>query len=47
MMTAVGLGDVLIELVVLRYPYFDPKFMSLVLLELNLPNCLAEMAKFH
>ena len=46
-MTQVGLENILIELAVLRNPYFDPEFMSLVLLELNLPNCLAEMAKFH
>ena len=46
-MTKVGLENVFSELAVLRNPYFDPEFMSLALLELNLPNCLAEMAKFH
>ena len=46
MMTPVSLGNV-IEFAVLRNPYFDPEFMSLVLLELNLPYCLAEMAKIH
>ena len=46
-MTQVGLENILIELAVLRNPYFDPEFMSLALLELNLPNCLAEMAKIN
>ena len=46
-MTKVGLENVLIELAVLRNPYFDPEFMSLALVELNLPNCLADMAKIH
>ena len=46
-MTEVGLEIVLIELAVLRNPYFDPEFMSLALLELNLPNCLSEMAKIN
>ena len=47
MMTQISLENVLIELTVLRNPYFDPEFMSLALLELNLPNCLADMAKIH
>ena len=46
-MTEVGLENVLIELAVLRNPYFDPEFMSLALLELNLPNCLAEIVKIY
>ena len=46
-MTQVGLENILIELAVLRNPYFDPEFMSLALLELNLPNCLSEMAKIN
>ena len=46
-MTQVGLENVFIELAVLRNTYFDPEFMSLALLELNLPNCLAEMAQIH
>ena len=47
MMTPVVLGNVLIEFAVPRKPYFDPECMSLALLELNLPNCLTEMAKIH
>ena len=47
MMTPFGLENVLIELAILRNPYFDPEFMSLALLELNLPNCLPEMDKIH
>ena len=46
-MIQVGLENVFYELAVLRNPYCDPKFMSLALLELNLPNFLAEMAKIH
>ena len=46
-MTQVGLENVSIELAVLKNTYLDPEFMSLALLELNLPNCLAEMAKIH
>ena len=46
-MTQFGVENVLIELAVLRNPYFDPEFMSLALLELNLPNCLTEMTKIH
>ena len=46
-MTQIGLENVLIELAVFINPYFDPEFMSLALLELNLPNCLTEMAKIH
>ena len=46
-MTQIGLENVFIELAVLRNPYFDLEFMSLAILELNLPNCLAEMAKIH
>ena len=46
-MTQVGVKNVLMELAVLRNPYFDLEFMSLAILELNLPNCLAEMAKIH
>ena len=47
MMTPVGVGNVLIEFAVLRNPYFDLEFMSLAILELNLPNCLTEMTKIH
>ena len=46
-MTQVGVENVLIELAVLRNPYFDPEFMSLALLKLNLPNCLGEMTKIY
>ena len=46
-MTQIGLENVLIELAVFINPYFDPEFMSLALLELNLPNCLTEMTKIH
>ena len=46
-MTQVGHENGLIELAVPRNSYFDPEFMSLALLELNLPNCLAEIVKIY
>ena len=46
-MTEVGLENVLIELAILRNSYFDPELMSLALLENNLPNGWAEIAKIH
>ena len=46
-MALVGIENAFIELAVRRNSYFDPEFMSLALLKLSLPNCLAEMTKIH
>ena len=47
LVTWVSVENVAIKLAVLKKPYFYLEFMSLALLEFNLPNCLAEMAKFN
>ena len=44
-MTPIGIENVAIKLVVLKNPYFDTQFMSLALLELNLPNVFGKNYK--
>ena len=44
-MTPIDIENVAIKLVVFKNPYFDTQFMSLALLELNLPNVFGKNYK--
>ena len=46
-MIPIGVRNAAIELRVLDNSYSDPEFMSLVLLERNLPKFWAKMARIH